>query len=35
LLGRVAREQDRAAFASLFGHFAPRVKAYLLRLGAP
>ena len=35
LLGRVARERDRAAFASLFGHFAPRVKAYLLRLGAP
>jgi len=35
LLGRVAREQDRAAFAALFGHFAPRVKAYLLRLGAP
>jgi len=34
LLGRVAREQDRAAFAALFGHFAPRVKAYLLRLGA-
>ena len=35
LLGRVAAHQDRAAFAALFGHFAPRVKAYLLRLGAP
>lgn len=35
LLGRVARDQDRAAFAALFTHFAPRVKAYLLRLGAP
>jgi RNA polymerase sigma-70 factor, ECF subfamily len=35
LLGRVAMERDRAAFAVLFAHFAPRVKAYLLRLGAP
>src|SRR5690242_18414089 len=35
LLGRVALERDRAAFALLFSHFAPRVKAYLLRLGAP
>jgi RNA polymerase sigma factor (sigma-70 family) len=35
LLGRVAANQDRAAFAALFGHFAPRIKAYLLRLGAP
>jgi RNA polymerase sigma factor (sigma-70 family) len=35
LLGRVAARQDKAAFAALFGHFAPRVKAYLLRLGAP
>ncbi|HEX4177141.1 MAG TPA: sigma factor, partial [Rhizomicrobium sp.] len=35
LLGRVARDRDRAAFAALFTHFAPRVKAYLLRLGAP
>jgi RNA polymerase sigma-70 factor (ECF subfamily) len=34
LLGRVATHQDRAAFAVLFTHFAPRVKAYLLRLGA-
>jgi RNA polymerase sigma factor (sigma-70 family) len=34
LLGRVAAHQDRAAFAALFAHFAPRVKAYLLRLGA-
>ncbi|MBL8833668.1 MAG: sigma-70 family RNA polymerase sigma factor [Rhodospirillales bacterium] len=33
-LAAVARFQDRAAFARLFGHFAPRVKAYLLRLGA-
>jgi RNA polymerase sigma-70 factor (ECF subfamily) len=35
LLGRVALDRDRAAFALLFSHFAPRVKAYLLRLGAP
>jgi RNA polymerase sigma factor (sigma-70 family) len=35
LLGRVAAERDRAAFAALFSHFAPRVKAYLLRQGAP
>lgn len=35
LLGRVAQTRDRAAFAELFSHFAPRVKAYLLRQGAP
>jgi RNA polymerase sigma-70 factor, ECF subfamily len=35
LLGRVALDRDRAAFAALFTHFAPRTKAYLLRLGAP
>jgi len=34
-LVRVAQVRDRAAFAVLFSHFAPRVKAYLLRLGAP
>ena len=31
----IAERGDRAAFGSLFGHFAPRVKAYLMRLGAP
>lgn len=30
----VARHSDRAAFAALFDHFAPRVKSYLMRLGA-
>jgi len=35
LLGRVAVNRDRAAFALLFSHFAPRIKAYLLRLGPP
>ena len=34
LLVEVGRARDRAAFAVLFHHFAPRVKAYLLRLGA-
>jgi RNA polymerase sigma-70 factor (ECF subfamily) len=29
----VGRARDRAAFAALFVHFAPRVKTYLLRLG--
>lgn len=29
----IALEQDRAAFAALFGHFAPRVKAFLVRSG--
>ncbi|MGI8841016.1 MAG: sigma-70 family RNA polymerase sigma factor [Caulobacteraceae bacterium] len=30
----IAQHGDRAAFATLFGHFAPRVKSYLLRMGA-
>ncbi len=34
LLVRVARQQDRAAFAELFGYYGPRVKSYLARLGA-
>ncbi len=34
LLVRVAQQQDRAAFADLFAYYAPRVKAYLMRLGA-
>jgi len=33
LAGKVAREQDRAAFARLFDHFAPRLKGYLMRQG--
>jgi len=35
LLRRVAEAKDRAAFAALFDHFAPRIKSYLMRLGAP
>ena len=33
-LDAVAQRQDRAAFARLFDHFAPRVKGYIRRLGA-
>jgi RNA polymerase sigma-70 factor (ECF subfamily) len=33
-LEAVAKLQDRSAFAGLFAHFAPRVKAYMRRLGA-
>lgn len=35
LIQAVAQTGDRRAFASLFAHYAPRVKAYLRRLGAP
>lgn len=31
---RIAERGDREAFARLFTHFAPRVKSYLIRLGA-
>ncbi len=34
LLMAVAVRRDRAAFETLFLHFAPRVKSYLLKLGA-
>jgi RNA polymerase sigma-70 factor (ECF subfamily) len=33
LVELVARSRDRSAFARLFDHFAPRINAYLLRLG--
>lgn len=33
-LARIAVAQDRAAFAELFAHFAPRVKSFLMRSGA-
>ncbi len=35
LVVAVAERQDRDAFAELFDHFAPRLNAYLLRLGTP
>jgi RNA polymerase sigma-70 factor (ECF subfamily) len=31
----IAERSDRDAFETLFKHFAPRVKSYLIRLGAP
>ena len=34
LMLAVARDRDRGAFEALFTHFAPRIKGYLLRLGA-
>jgi len=34
LMNAVAARQDRDAFAALFAYYAPRVKAYMLRLGA-
>jgi len=34
LIMAIAQHGDREAFASLFNHFAPRVKGYLMRLGA-
>lgn len=34
LLVTVGRDRSRQAFATLFHHFAPRLKSYLLRLGA-
>lgn len=34
LLLRVAQQADRTAFAALFDHFGPRVKSYLMKLGA-
>ncbi len=32
-LGALAVQRDRGAFASLYEHFAPRVKSYMMRLG--
>jgi RNA polymerase sigma factor (sigma-70 family) len=34
LVMRVRDHQDRAAFAALFRHFAPRVKGFLMKSGA-
>jgi RNA polymerase sigma-70 factor (ECF subfamily) len=30
----IARDQDRTAFSLLFRHFAPKIKGYVLKLGA-
>ena len=34
LLAMVAEQQDRGAYSELFAYYAPRVKSYLMRLGA-
>jgi len=34
LMESIARDQDRAAFAELFQHYAPQIKRYLMRGGA-
>ena len=34
LIQRIVANSDRDAFATLFAHFAPRVKSYMRRLGA-
>jgi RNA polymerase sigma-70 factor (ECF subfamily) len=34
LLQRVAGSRDRAAYSEIFSYYAPRVKSYLMRLGA-
>ncbi len=34
-LTALAETRDRTEFSRLFGYFAPRVKAYILRLGMP
>lgn len=33
-MAEIAQAQSRQAFASLFEYFAPRIKSYMLRLGA-
>lgn len=34
LVAAVAQKRDKSAFAALFDHFAPRLKTYVMRLGA-
>ena len=34
LLAAIAARGDRAAFASLFGFYAPRIKGFLMRTGS-
>jgi RNA polymerase sigma-70 factor (ECF subfamily) len=35
LIAAIGKRRDREAFATLFAHYAPRVKSYMMRLGAP
>ena len=34
LIEAIAARQDRTAFATLFRHFGPRIRAFLMRGGA-
>jgi RNA polymerase sigma-70 factor (ECF subfamily) len=34
LIEAIAQRRDRTAFAALFAHFAPRIKAWMLRAGS-
>jgi RNA polymerase sigma-70 factor (ECF subfamily) len=34
MIQAIARDHSRSAFAGLFKHFAPRLKSYVMRLGA-
>ena len=34
-VARIGRDRDQVAFAELFRHFAPRIKAFLMKSGAP
>jgi RNA polymerase sigma factor (sigma-70 family) len=34
MIQAIARDHSRSAFAGLFEHFAPRLKSYVMRLGA-
>jgi RNA polymerase sigma-70 factor, ECF subfamily len=34
-LQAIAQHRDRAAFAALFGAFAPRIKGFLIKTGSP
>lgn len=34
-MDRLAKDSDEAAFAELFEHFAPRIKAFLMKSGTP
>jgi RNA polymerase sigma-70 factor (ECF subfamily) len=34
LIAAIGARQDRSAFAAVFAHFAPRVKAYLIKSGS-
>ncbi len=35
LMARVGADRDREAFAALFGHFAPRIRAFLINRRVP